>query len=259
MSGVATAIGGSALLGAYAANSAAHTQADAAGAASNNQLAMWEIQNGQEAPWRQAGTQALNEISANTPLWNQPFTADDFHANMDPAYGFDVAQGQKAIQTSDASSRGLVNAGTLASLSNYSQSQASNEYQNAFNRYQTQINSSYNRLAGIAGLGQTAQGQSNQAAQNAGNNISANTIGAGNAMAAGTVGVANAFGNAASQGIGAYQYGNLISAINGRNGGTAADLSNDGVHFNVDPGITGEQYSMDSRGNVESGLYGLSN
>ena len=87
-----------------------------------------------------------------------------------------------------------------------------------FNTQNTLNNQGFNRLASIAGLGQGAVGQSNQAAQNYGNTsanllssqgqaLAAGTTGAAGAYGAGLTGLGNSFGNIA-QGLGSmYQYG----------------------------------------------------
>jgi hypothetical protein len=50
----------------------------------------------------------------------------------------------------------------------------------------------YNTLAGIAGIGQTAQGQANQMGQNFAGNIGQAAIGGASALASGQIGAANA-------------------------------------------------------------------
>jgi len=51
---------------------------------------------------------------------------------------------------------------------------ASNEYNNAYNRFNTDQTNQYNRLAGIAGSGQTATNQMGAAASNYGTNVGNN-------------------------------------------------------------------------------------
>ena len=55
----------------------------------------------------------------------------------------------------------------------------------------------YNTLAGIAGIGQTAQGQTTTLGQNTAANMGQLAVGGANAAAAGTVGAANAWSQAA--------------------------------------------------------------
>lgn len=215
MWGEIAALGAGSAIGALGAQSAANTEAAASQYAADTQYKMWSAEQAEQKPYREAGVQALGDIQKNMPDWNKPFTMQDFQNNMDPGYQWRLGQGQQAIQQSNAASRGLVNAGTLASLGNYSQGAASQEYQSAFDRYQQQINNSYNRLASVAGLGQTATQNSNAASMNAANQIGQSAIGMGQAQAAGQVGVANAFTGAIGQGLNYYQGQQLLGALGG--------------------------------------------
>jgi hypothetical protein len=88
----------------------------------------------------------------------------------DPGFQFRLQQGTDAIQRSAAAKGNLLTGGTAKDLTDYAQNSASNEYGNVYNRalgeYQQRYNifqqhqaDQYNRLASIAGLGQTAVGQ----------------------------------------------------------------------------------------------------
>ena len=120
------------------------------------------------------------------------FNAQDFQNNIDPGYAFRLQQGQMANQAAANRGGGLIGGNALAGLQDYTQGQASQEYGNAFNRYQTQRGNIFNTLASISGIGQTAQGQANQSGQNYANNPTGLITGAGAAQAAGQVGAANA-------------------------------------------------------------------
>jgi hypothetical protein len=54
----------------------------------------------------------------------------------------------------------------------------------------------YNTLAGVAGIGQTAQGQVSNLAQNVAGNIGQAAIGGATAIGAGQIGAANAYAGA---------------------------------------------------------------
>ena len=204
MSGIATAIGGGAVLGlvgsamsSNAADNAAQTQAQAASQASQLQYQEFQQQQANQAPWIAAGTQALGQMqtmSANAPT----FTAQDFANNMDPAYQFDLQQGQQAIERSAAAQGGLQSGSTLKSLSDYAQGQASNEYQNAYSRFMNNQNMQFNRLASIAGTGQTATGQMGQAGQSMASQVGSNMMGAANAQGAAGIASANAWSSGLS-------------------------------------------------------------
>jgi hypothetical protein len=198
------------LLGASAAKSAANTQAAAAREAIAQQQRMFDIQNEQQRPYREAGYSALSDIAGMKPYLTKQFGQEDFQANIDPSYNFRLAQGNLATTNLANQSGGLIGGNALQGLTNYGQGAASQEFGNAFNRFQTQRTGIYNTLAGIAGIGQTAQGQVSNLAQNTAGNIGQATIGAGNAMAGGQVGAANAL-SGGFQGAGnAYMMNNLL-------------------------------------------------
>lgn len=115
---------------------------------------------------------------------------------MDPSYQFRLDQNLGAIENS-AAARGMQLSGsTLKDLSRFSQDYASQEFGNAYDRFMGQRNDQFNRLASLAGIGQSASQATGMTAANAlgnmGNQIGQNIIGAGNAMAAGQIGAANA-------------------------------------------------------------------
>jgi len=212
--GAALAIAGgsivSGLIGANAAENAANTQAGAAQQSAAMQKAMFDIQNQQQAPYREAGYSALNDIAGLKPYLTRQFTPEDFAAGIDPGYAFRLKMGQDQAMRQANLGGGTIGGNALAGLQDYTQGQASQEYGNAFNRFQTQRGNIYNTLAGIAGLGQTSLGQtgqmSTQTASNVGNAIS----NAGSAQAAGTVGAANAIGSGIQGAGNAYYLSNLL-------------------------------------------------
>ena len=145
---------------------------------------------GQYAQYNEQGQQT--GMGTGQDYLTHQFNAQDFQNNIDPGYAFRLQQGQLANQAAANRSGGLIGGNALAGLQDYTQGQASQEYGNAFNRYQAQRTNIYNTLAGIAGIGQTAQGQANQLGQNYANNTTGLITGAGAAQAAGQVGAANA-------------------------------------------------------------------
>lgn len=200
MSWIAVAIGGSAIIGAVtssnASRSAAAAQSDAANAANATQLQMFNTQREDAAPWRAAGGRALAGLENSD--FQRDFTMADFTA--DPGYQFRMNEGLKAIQNA-ASARGrLSSGGTLKSLLGYGQEMASQEYQNAYNRFNADRDRRFNRLGSIAGIGQTANSQVAAAGQNYANQFSQNTMGAGNASAAASIAHGNSINNMIGQG-----------------------------------------------------------
>lgn len=176
-----------------AAKQGAQTQAQSAAQAMGIEKQMFDTQQANEKPWMQAGLGALGQMQDMTknPV---SFTGQDFQNNMDPAYGFDLQQGQEAIQRSAAARGGLMSGGTLKDLTSYSQGMASNEYQNAYGRFMNNQNTTFGRLGTIAGMGQNAAAGSNAAAQNYGNNAASTITGLGNAQAASQIAQGNIWG-----------------------------------------------------------------
>jgi hypothetical protein len=202
MSWVAAAVVGGVVVGGYAANKAAQTQADAIGQSTAAQREMFDIQNQQQAPYREQGYAALKDIAGMRPYLTHQFGAEDFAQGIDPGYAFRLQQGQMANRNMANLGGGLIGGNALRGLQDYTQGQASQEYGNAFNRYQTQRGNIYNSLASIAGLGQTSLGQTGQLAGTTSQGIAGSIAGQGAALAGGQMGVGNALAG------GFQQYGN---------------------------------------------------
>ena len=186
---MAAAVVGSSLIGASSSRSAANTQAAAADRAGDVQREIFERQVELGKPYREAGEAALNKL---IPLATEytPFGMQQFQA--DPGYGFRMSEGMKALERSAAARGGLMGGATGKALLRVGQEMGSQEYQNAFNRYQAERQARLNPLQSLAGVGQTAaQNLAGQAGQ-FGSNL-AETIGAGaQARASGYMGAANA-------------------------------------------------------------------
>lgn len=221
MGWVAAATAFSGIMGANAAEKAAETQAAAQreSAAINKQ--MFDITNEQQRPYREAGYTALSDIAGMKPYLTNQFTAEDFSRNIDPGFAFRLKLGQEQAERLANKAGGFIGGNALTGLQDYTQGQASQEYGNAFNRYQTQRTNIYNTLASIAGLGQTSLGQTTQAGVQSGANIGSAIGNAGSAQAAGTIGAANAIGGAA-QSLGNQYYLNQLLKPAGVNYGLSS-------------------------------------
>lgn len=202
MSWIATAIVGSSLIGANAAKSAASTQADASRAGQALLQQNFEKLSPNFEPYMQTGQIGLNQLQQNIGGLTQGFGPEQLQQNLAPNYQFQLQQGQNATNLANNATGGLIGGNALKGLQDYTQNTAQNAYQNAFNNYQTQQGNIYNRLVGLAGIGQSGlTGLSNLATGNATNQAQLG-VGGANAQAAGTVGSANALAG------GLNQYGN---------------------------------------------------
>ena len=153
---VAAAVIGGAVIGAGASIYAGNKQAGAAENAANLQRDQYQQTRADQAPWRQAGANALSTIAGMQPQFTHQFDANDLKTNLAPNYAWRLAQGQAANQNAAGVSNGLVSGNALAGLQEYTQNAAGDAYQQAFNNYNAQQTNIFNRLSTIAGLGSTA-------------------------------------------------------------------------------------------------------
>lgn len=221
MPGPVAAIGASALVGAGASIIGGRSQAkatkDAAKAQTRAQKQALEAQMELARPYVEAGKNAMTQYQNLAPY--QSFGMDQFQA--DPGYQFRMSEGLKALERS-ASARGLLQSGgTLKDITRFGQDAASQEYQNAFQRYLTEREARMEPYRYLTGVGQAAA--AGQAA-----NVGEGMTALGNIRSAGIMGQANAFTNTlgnisglASDAAGAYgqyqaaqPYQNYLSAIN---------------------------------------------
>lgn len=207
---VAGAVVGSAVIGANASSKAAKSQAAATGQATDLEREMFERNIELNAPFREAGITALNKLVPMATEYT-PFGMSQFQ--QDPGYSFRMSEGMKGLERSAAARGGLLSGGTLKGIQRYGQDMASQEYQNAFNRYQTERSARLNPLQSLAGVGQTTSQQLGQAGtQMAGNVGNLMTSGAA-ARASGYVGGANALTGALNTGLNYYQGQQYLNAL----------------------------------------------
>nr|MCJ9372844.1 DNA transfer protein p32 [Acinetobacter baumannii]MCJ9474479.1 DNA transfer protein p32 [Acinetobacter baumannii]MCJ9482068.1 DNA transfer protein p32 [Acinetobacter baumannii]MCJ9568232.1 DNA transfer protein p32 [Acinetobacter baumannii] len=90
---------------------------------------------------------------------------------------------------------GLLSGATQKALNDYAQNFASQEYQNAYNRYNADQTNQYNRLSNLVGLGQSAAAGVGNAGMQTGQAIANNTMAGANAQAAGTIAAGNKTAN----------------------------------------------------------------
>jgi hypothetical protein len=196
----------------HSGDRATQAQTQASKEANATQMQMYNQSREDMTPWRTAGANALNQLTGQMSDLGRSFTLNDFQ--QDPGYQFRMNQGQQALERSAAARGGLMNGGTLKSLARYGQDYASNEYQNAYNRFNNDRDRRFNQLSSIAGVGQTASSQLGNAAMQTGQNIAQNQIGLGNAIAANNLSQANRMGQAAGMAAGVGSAMILASDIN---------------------------------------------
>jgi hypothetical protein len=219
------------LLSGSASRSAAGTQAAAADQAAElqrqtaqEQLALqkriYEEGVARQQPWLTAGEQALNRLipmSEYTPFGQAQF-------QQDPGYAFRMSEGLKALDRQAAARGGLISGGALKAAQRYGQELGSQEYQNAFNRYQAERQARLSPLQSLAGVGQTTAqqmgaagqqyaGQAGQTAMGMAANVGDLLGSAAAARASGYIGGANALTGAIGGATGAYMQGQLLNRL----------------------------------------------
>lgn len=189
LSGLGSLLGG--VIQAGAAEGASEQQAEAARNALALSREMFEYQKNLLAPYQKYGTAALERLSGALGL--EGAAKPQQALEMDPGYGFRLGEGLKALERMQAARGSMLSGGAMKAGQRYAQDYASGEYGNA-----------YNRLANIAGLGQTVGTQLGTAAQQFGTNASGVMGQEANALAAGRLGRGSAYAQGIQGGANAY-------------------------------------------------------
>ena len=209
---------GASLLGGAAAargvSQAAETGAAAADRTAALQKEMFDLQMKGQEPFRQAGLTGQNRLmellglggnagAAGYGKYGRDFGMSDFQA--DPGYAFRLSEGQKALDRQAAARGGLISGGALKAATRYGQDMGSQEYQNAFNRYQTSRSNQLQPLGNLMSSGQAAASNQGIAAGNYGTNAGQAYMAGGQATAAGQLGMGNTISNALGAAASSYQ------------------------------------------------------
>lgn len=213
------AVGAGTLIGGYlsgqGAKSGANSQSNADIAAQQTQEKMFGTIVGQEQPFVKAGQNAtigLNKLYGANGTDNKAYGNFGFNPNSvlkDPGYQFQLRQGDKALQSSDATTTGALSGAAMKDLVGFNQgltgqyeqqyyNQALQNYQTNQGNYYTNQGNIFNRLQQIAGLGQNAAGNLGNNATQLGTGVAQAQAAQGAAIGAGQVGAANAYAGAAS-------------------------------------------------------------
>lgn len=191
-----------------AAAYAADTSAAGTRYAADVQREMFDKSTALQEPWRQAGVASLNALSGGLAPGGElmrDFSMRDYTA--DPGYAFRLSEGQKALERSAAARGGLLSGAALKGITRFGQDYGSQEYQNAYNRFQANQSNKFNRLASVAGIGQTATNALQTAGQGYGSNV-------GNLAMQGATNQANAALAGGQARASAYQgWGNALGRI----------------------------------------------
>ena len=124
----------------------------------------------------------------------KPFGMEQFQ--QDPGYAFRQSEGMKALERSAAARGNLLSGSTMKGIQRFGQDLASQEYQNAFNRYQVERANRLNPLQSLMGSGQSSANVLTGAAGNLGQGLAQTEMAAGQGRASGYIGASNALNQA---------------------------------------------------------------
>jgi len=245
-----------------AAQSAADTAAASSDRSAELQRQMFDEQKALQEPYRQAGLTGQNRLmelmglggnagAAGYGKYSRDFGMQDFQ--QDPGYAFRLSEGLKGLDRSAAARGGLISGGAMKAATQYGQEMGSQEYQNAFNRFQAgratqgqEYGNAFNRfqtnrtnmlqpLGNLMASGQSAASNQGAAAGSygssganlmtgAGQAMAGGITGAGQATAAGQMGNANTISNAINAGASAYgnqqNFSAMMNMMGNQGGGT---------------------------------------
>jgi len=182
-------------------SNAAQEAASTAGASNDRATAlqqrMYEENVARQKPFYDVGVNALPELVAASKY--TPFSMDQFQ--QDPGYAFRIKEGQKRLDRSAAARGGLISGAALKAATEYGQEMGSQEYMNAFNRYQTERQNRLQPLQSLTGMSQTTANTLGTAGQNMAGNVGnaymQSGVNQGNALLAGSQARASSYGDIA--------------------------------------------------------------
>jgi hypothetical protein len=159
----------------------------------------------------------LTSGDVNDPMFGKyataEYTPEMFAKGQDPGYQFRLKEGMQGLERSAAARGGLLSGGTLKGIQRYGQDMASQEYQNAFNRYQAERTGTLNPYQSLAGVGQSTANTLGTMGMNYANQAGETYQNATNARASGYVGQANAIGGTIGNLSNQYYQNQLMSRV----------------------------------------------
>ena len=205
MSWMAAAVVGGAVVGGVVTSNAAGKAADAQKESTDKSLAeqarQFDITQENQKPYREAGQLALGKLAVENDL-----ALDPSKVQLDPGYQFGLTQGQQAIDRKTAAAGGRISGAALKAAAQYGTDYAASGYSTAYSRANQARTDRLNRLAALAGIGQTATQNVDAAGANKANATSALLTAAGNNAGAAALAQGNIWANT----------GNQLAALYGR-------------------------------------------
>ena len=198
---IGASVGGS-VVQASAASKATKAQKDAANQQIALQREIYQDTSEKFKPFLEGGTNAFQAMMSEMGLADAPAGWGGYTAS--PGYASQFKGGMDALQSSAAARGGLMSGATMKAAQQFGNDLTAQDY-----------GTFYNRLAGVAGMGQSAAGNQAAAAANYGQNAGNALASIGNASAAGAVAQGNAWANGLNNITGTLGY------MQGANGTTA--------------------------------------
>ena len=170
-----------------AASQANQQQQDGTNAAVNENRRQFDINQGNQQPYLDAGKKALGDLQLGI---DTPLSGAD--AMAEPGYQFGLKQGQLGIDRKASAMGGRYSGAALKAASQYNTDYASGQYDKVYQRRQDRLN----RLAALAGVGQTATQQVGSVGQATASRVGSLYSGQGDANAAATIAQGNIWSGA---------------------------------------------------------------
>lgn len=186
-----------AAVGAVGSIAASSIQAGGQQAAAGTQQHMFDTITAQEQPFLQGGYGAETTLSDMTKpggYLTQKFNPTQQDLENYPGYQFQKQQGELAVNSANSAGGSALSGAAMKNLMGFNQGLAASNYGNYFNQFQTQQNNIFNRLQGIASMGQNAAGNLGTAGANLGTGIAQAQAGAAGSIAGGIAGASNNIG-----------------------------------------------------------------
>ena len=222
---------GASLLGGYLSSSgqqqAAQTQANAANRASDLQFEQRQAEIARLQPQFEAGTNALRQMQGGAFAQPEAFAYNPNKYVASAGYQSSLEEGLRGVRNRFAAGGGTLSGAALKATEEYGRLKAlqdqrefdATDYARALDAYNSRVaqsNTGYNRLAAMAGLGQTAGTQIGTAGQNYATNVGNLTNQAGQAIGAGQIGAGNTYNNAIQAALQGYQNNQMLDLFKNR-------------------------------------------
>lgn len=155
---------------------------------------------------------ALTRKFSVSDFWNDPVVQASYQSGLD--------LGTKALKNAAPLTTGLDSGAAMKELTKFGTDYTGNMAAGSQARYVGDQNNQFNKLAALAGVGQTGVGQSAAAGTNTSNNISSTLTSQGNAAGAAKIAGANAWGGGLQSVANWWNGQNMLNQLTARNGST---------------------------------------